>query len=136
MLILVYVDDIIVTSTSTLVGNKAKYISDLLKKAKMDASNTCPTPTNSDQVLSKCEGDPIENSEEYRPLLGSLQYLTMTRPHIAFAINKLCQFMHAPSTLHWKALKRLLRYLRYTPSLGVFFSKNSSLAFQCFSDVD
>lgn len=61
-------------------------------------------------VLSMFVGDQLENSEDYRQLLGRLQYLTLTRPDIAFAVNKLCQFMDAPTSRHWKALKRLLRW--------------------------
>jgi hypothetical protein len=44
--------------------------------------------------------------------VGALQYLTFTRPDICFAVNRVCQFMHAPTDSHWAPVKRILRYLK------------------------
>lgn len=54
----------------------------------------------------------------YRQLVGSLQYLNLTRLDIAFKVNKLSQFMHCPTNIHWLALKRLLRNLKLTIAFG------------------
>lgn len=56
-------------------------------------------------------GDPFEDPKLYRQIVGALQYATITRPDIAFAVNRVCQFMHSPTLPHWQAVKRILRYL-------------------------
>lgn len=68
--------------------------------------------------------------------MGSLQYLTLTRPDVVFAVNKLSQFMHCPTTDHWSALKRLLRYLNGTMDRGITIYKDSPLHLHAFSDAD
>ncbi|GKE98728.1 uncharacterized mitochondrial protein-like protein, partial [Tanacetum coccineum] len=57
---------------------------------------------------------------------GSLQYVTLSRPDIAFAVNKVCQYMHAPTENHWSAVKRILRYLHGNPDTSL----------EAFSDAD
>ena len=69
-------------------------------------------------------------------VVGSLQYLHFTRPDIAFAVNKLSQFMHRPTDLHWQAAKRVLRYLARTRDKGVFLRSNNRLSLHAFSDSD
>lgn len=71
----------------------------------------------------------------YRSLAGSLQYLSFTRPDLAFAINQLCQHMHQPSTANFTALKRVLRYIKGTLGFGIHLTKGS-LCLQAFSDAD
>ena len=60
-----------------------------------------------------------EDSTKYGSLVGALQYLTLTRLDISFAVNKVCQFLHAPTTVHWSAVKQILRYIRGIVSLGL-----------------
>ncbi|KAL0540025.1 hypothetical protein IC582_024253 [Cucumis melo] len=55
---------------------------------------------------------PFNDPSLYRRLVGSLQYLTFTRPDIAFSVNRVSQFMHKPTVIHFSAIKRILRYLR------------------------
>ena len=68
------------------------------------------------------ESDSFDNPSLYHTIIGSLQYLTYTRPDISFATNKLNQFLSSPKQQHWIACKRLLRYLKGTLGLGLFFS--------------
>jgi histone deacetylase 1/2 len=69
-------------------------------------------------------------------MVGALQYLTMTRPDISYAVNKVCQFLHAPTTVHWTGAKQILRYVKGTPTIGLNFSKSNSSLVSAFSDAD
>jgi histone deacetylase 1/2 len=69
-------------------------------------------------------------------MVGALQYLTLTRPDLSYAVNKVCQYLHAPTTLHWTAAKRIMRYVKHTVGLGITFMKSSSTLVSAFSDAD
>ncbi|KAF2321572.1 hypothetical protein GH714_000450 [Hevea brasiliensis] len=112
---------------TSLVLSQQKYLEDLLRETNMLTSKPCATPMPTAPTLSKAMGSPHPHPEHYRQVLGSLQYLTLTRPDIAFSVNKLAQFMHSPTDIHWQAVKRLLRYLRGTASLGLTFTKRTRL---------
>jgi hypothetical protein len=88
--------------------------------------------------LTEGEGELLspENSTKYRSLVGALQYLTLTRPDISFAVNKVCQFLHAPTTVHLTAAKHIIRYVKNTLGIGLNFSKSSSTLISAFSDSD
>jgi hypothetical protein len=60
------------------------------------------TPLSVSDKLSLVDGDPLssEGSTRYRSIVGALQYITLTRPSIDFFVNKVCQFLHAPTTVH------------------------------------
>lgn len=119
-----------------LLLTQSRYISDLLKRTGMEDAKACSSPMVVAPTLSKTMGTSLSDGQPYRQVVGALQYLSMTRPDIAFSVNKLCQFMHAPTDEHWKAVKRLLRYLKGTMSYGLFFDKACSLQLQCFTDSD
>ena len=72
----------------------------------------------------------------YRSIVSALQYLTITRPAISFIINRACQTMHNPSPLDWQRVKHLLRYLKGTIFDSLFYSTQSSLSLEVFSDTD
>lgn len=101
----------------------------------MEGSKATPTSMITTCQLSATEGQPIENSSLYRNIVGALQYVVITRPDIAFAVNKVCQFMHNPLDVHFKAIKRILRYLYGTLDHGLHFTKNSKLLLEGFSDA-
>jgi hypothetical protein len=69
-------------------------------------------------------------------MVGALQYLTLTRPDIAYAVNKICQYLHAPTTIHWTAAKRVLRYVKHTFDVGLTFMRSRSTLVSAFSDAD
>ena len=102
----------------------------------MDGAKDVITPLSATEPLSPNDASPSVDATPYRKLVGSLQYLAFTRPDISFAINKLSQFMHAPRQTHWKALKRVLRYLKGTIHHGLFLKRNSALTLSAFSDSD
>jgi histone deacetylase 1/2 len=81
--------------------------------------------------------DPLfSDATRFRQIVGALQYLTFMRPDICFVVNRVCQFMHAPTDSHWVAMKRILRYLRGTTSHGLHITRSSSFALHGFTDVD
>jgi hypothetical protein len=85
------------TSTA-LVLTQTKYTLDLLTRTPMQDSKPCPTPLASGSKLSAYDGPPLSDATKSRSLVGALQYLTLTRPDICYAVNQVCQFMHALST--------------------------------------
>jgi hypothetical protein len=69
-------------------------------------------------------------------MIGSLLYLTATRPDIQFSVCLCTRFQAFPRTSHWQAVKRIFRYLRYTPNFGLWYSASSFLGLQGFTNVD
>lgn len=86
--------------------------------------------------LSRFEGDPVQDPHLYRSIVGALQYATLNHVDIAFAINKVSQFMQSPTTSHWVAVKRILQYLKGTLSHGITLKPVSSFALHAYSKVD
>lgn len=72
----------------------------------------------------------------FRSIIGALQYITLTRPDLSFAVNKLSQFMHQPTELHVQQLKRVLRYLKFTINHGLKLTKPIHLKLQAYTDAD
>jgi hypothetical protein len=72
----------------------------------------------------------------YHNIVRGLQYLTLTRSDLAFFINKVCQFLHAPTTLHMVVVKQILRYVQCTIDMGLHIIKSPSLLVSGFSDTD
>ncbi|XP_019183579.1 PREDICTED: uncharacterized protein LOC109178412 [Ipomoea nil] len=88
---------------------------------------SCPVPSSM---------APYADPTQYRSLAGALQYLTVTRLDLSFAVNRICQHMHSLTTEHWVMLKRVLRYVKGTLHFGLFIRLSSSLAVHAFSDSD
>ena len=121
---------------SGLQLSQRKYILDLLVKAKMDGIKPVTTPMTTSHNLLRKHFDPFKDPTLFRQLVGSLQYLSITRPDIGFVIGKLSQMKHDLSNDHWLALKRVLRYLKGTIQFGLCFSKNSDSQLRVFTNVD
>ncbi|XP_073351755.1 uncharacterized protein [Aegilops tauschii subsp. strangulata] len=121
-----------------IVLNQEKYANELLVRMGMKDCKPSPTPLPSSEKLSAFEGQPLKEEEitKYMSAVGALQYLTLTRPDISFAVNKVCQYLHAPTIVHWTAVKRIVRYIRYTVSLGLQVKRSNSTLVSAFSDAD
>jgi len=112
-----------------------KYTLDILTRADMLSCKPVDTPISVSKATIM--PDPLfSDATRFRQLVGALQYLTFTRPDICFAVNRVCQFMHAPTESHWAAVKRILRYLRGTASHGLHITRSSSFALHGFTDAD
>ncbi|KAL5735759.1 hypothetical protein ACOSQ2_030547 [Xanthoceras sorbifolium] len=109
---------------------------DLLTRTKMLDSRPCATPAAVSIKLSAHDGDAFHDPSLYRSTIGALQYLTLSRPDLAYIVNKLSQFLSAPTNIHWQACKRVLRYIRGTSDFGLIFQKSSNLSLECFVDAD
>ena len=78
----------------------------------------------------------MNNEKLYRNIIGALQYLTITRPEISYIVNKLSQFLHCPTDMHWKACEQVLRYLRRSIDHGLHIQPASRFSLTSFSDAD
>uniref|UniRef100_A0A2N9GUI4 Uncharacterized protein n=1 Tax=Fagus sylvatica TaxID=28930 RepID=A0A2N9GUI4_FAGSY len=116
--------------------SQQRYIMDLLIRTKMNEAKPITTPMASTTSLSTFDGELFPDHTFYRSTVGALQYLGLTRPDIAFPVNKLSQFMQKPTLLHWQSVKRLLRYLKQTIHFGLHISRSSAPLIQAFSDAD
>jgi hypothetical protein len=123
--------------------SQQRYINDLLTKTNMLLAKQISPPLSASTILSRFEGSTITNPTLYRSIVGSLQYLSLSRPDIAYVVNKVSQFMQDPRESHWSAVKRILRYLkstlRYlksTISYYFYIYKNSSKQLTAYSDSD
>jgi hypothetical protein len=125
-----------IKSDHGLYLSQRRYISDLLRKTNMHEAKPISSPMASSTSLSQFQGTPLSDPSSYRSTVGSLQYLSLTRPDIAFAVNKVCQFMTNPIDLHWSAMKRILRYLKHTSHHSLFLHKDSNFTIQAFSDAN
>ncbi|XP_026378312.1 uncharacterized protein LOC113272728 [Papaver somniferum] len=101
----------------------------------MTGAKACSSPASATVKLSKSDGTLLPDPSEYRSIVGALQYLTWTRPDICYAVNQVCQFMQNPTTTHFEAFKRILRYIKGTIEYGIKFTKGSSFLLG-FSDTD
>ncbi|XP_031286751.1 uncharacterized protein LOC116145431 [Pistacia vera] len=113
-----------------------KYIRELLGKTSMKGAKDVTTPLSTSVSLKLDDDTSSFDATEYRRVIGGLQYLSLTRLDISFAVNKLSQFMHAPTTTHWTTTQRLLRYLKNKIFQGITIRKTANPALLCFSDSD
>lgn len=126
----------VISTASGLFLTQHRYIADLLVKFNMSGAKDVHTPMSTSEKLTLFDGSPSTDATVYKQIVGSLQYLAITRPDISFAINRLSQFMHAPTQLHFQALKRVLRYLKGTISHGLHLNRQSFHTLTAFSDSD
>lgn len=102
----------------------------------MDDCKPCSTPCKPHNQVLTTEGILLPDHTLYRSLVGGLQYLTFTRPDIAFAVNTVCQYMSTPTDVHFAMVKRILQFLQGTTKCGLNFTVASSLSLNAYSDLD
>jgi hypothetical protein len=118
--------------------SQSKYVMDILQRAGMSKCKVVATPLSSSEKLCAQGGDALGSADAtaYRSIVGGLQYLTLTRPDLTFSVNKVCQYLHALNTLHYTAVKRILRYVKGTIDLGLRITRSSSMLINGFADAD
>ncbi|XP_071727481.1 uncharacterized mitochondrial protein AtMg00810-like [Rutidosis leptorrhynchoides] len=112
------------------------YAKAIIERAGMTKCNPVSTPVDTQSKLSSTAGTLYSKPTLYRSLAGALQYLTFTRPDISYAVQQICLHMHAPTTVHLLALKRIIRYLQGTLQLGLHIRKSPSHALVSYTDAD
>ncbi|XP_022018838.1 uncharacterized mitochondrial protein AtMg00810-like [Helianthus annuus] len=112
------------------------YAAEIVEHPGMSSCRPVHTPVDTHVKLSATGGDPFHDPTLYRSLAGALQYLTFTRPDISYAVQQICIHMHAPTTVHWEALKRIIRYIQRTQSYGLTLGPSTDPRLLAYRDAD
>ncbi|GJW77038.1 retrovirus-related pol polyprotein from transposon TNT 1-94 [Tanacetum coccineum] len=116
--------------------NQSKYIKEMLKKFGLEDSKPMKTPMSSDTKLTKDEECESVDSTKYRGMIGSLLYLTASRPDIMFSVCLCARFQEAPKTSHLEAVKRIFRYNKGTTHLGLWYPKGTGIETIVYANSD
>ena len=123
-------------SSDGIFINQEKYVRDLLRKYQLDSTPSKNTPISAPLNLDSDPTGKSVNSTVYRGMVGSLMYLTASRPDIMFATCLCARFQSDPKESHMHAVKRIFRYLKSCPSLGLWYPRGSGLDLMGYSDSD
>ncbi|XP_038974743.1 uncharacterized mitochondrial protein AtMg00810-like [Phoenix dactylifera] len=123
------------TQNGIFISQK-KYAEGIIKKFKMDRCKSVSTPLVANEELKKDDGAKKADAKMYRSLVDNFLYLTVTRPDIMFAANLLSHYMQEPSHNHYRAGKRVLRYLRGTLDYGILYKAGECSNLISYSDSD
>ena len=126
----------VIPAKQGLFLSQNRYVHDLLTTLKMDGAKEVHTPMSASAKLLLDDGSANCDAMEFRRTIGSLQYLSLTRPDLCFAVNRLAQFMHKPTVTHWQHVKRLLRYVKQTIHFGLLLRRQTNPVIRGFSDAD
>jgi hypothetical protein len=116
--------------------SQRQYTLDILARHGMSDCKSCSTPVDTCANVSANAGLPVADPTAYRSLAGALQYLTFTRPDIAYAVQQICLYMHDPREVHLAAAKRILRYLQGTISHGLVIPRTTPTQLTVYTDAD
>ncbi|KAK6150593.1 hypothetical protein DH2020_015525 [Rehmannia glutinosa] len=116
--------------------SQRKYVLDMLEEAGMLGSKPCDSPMDPNVKLLPNDGESMSDSGRHRRLVGKLNYLTVTRPDISFAISVVSQFLNSPRESHWNAVVRILRYIKNAPGKGIFYRDTCKINVVGYSDAD
>ncbi|KAL5734666.1 hypothetical protein ACOSP7_032527 [Xanthoceras sorbifolium] len=116
--------------------SQSKYTTEILERAHLTDTKTADTPSELNARYSPSDGSPLSDPTLYHTIVGSLVYFTITRPYIAYAIHIVSQFVASPTTIHWAAVLRILRYLRGTIFQSLILPSTSSLQLHVYSNTD
>ncbi|GJV01520.1 uncharacterized mitochondrial protein-like protein [Tanacetum coccineum] len=123
------------TLSSFLIENGFRRV-DILKKFDFLSIRIATTPIESNKPLVKDEDGVDVDVHVYRSMIGSLMYLTASRPDIMFAVCACARFQVTPKASHLNAVKRIFRYLKHQPKLGLWYPRDSPFELEAYSDSD
>ncbi|GJT36363.1 putative ribonuclease H-like domain-containing protein [Tanacetum coccineum] len=113
-----------------------KYVQEILKKFDLECVRTATTPYEAPKPKSKNEPDSPVNVHLYRSMIGSLMYLTASRPDIMFAVSACSRNQVTPTTSNLEAVKKIFKYLKGQPRLGLWYPRESPFVLEAYSDSD
>ncbi|GJY21433.1 putative ribonuclease H-like domain-containing protein [Tanacetum coccineum] len=113
-----------------------KYVTEILKKFGFTDVKTASTPMETQKLLLKDEDGEEVDVHLYRSMIGSLMYLTSSRPDIMFAVCACARYQVNPKVSHLHAVKRIFRYLKGQPKLGLWYPKDSPFDLVAYTDSD
>ncbi|GJY14714.1 retrovirus-related pol polyprotein from transposon TNT 1-94 [Tanacetum coccineum] len=116
--------------------NQSKHIKEMLKKFGLEDSKPIKTLMSSDTKLTKDKECESVDSTKYRGMIGSLLYLTASRPDIIFSVYLCARYQEAPKTSHLEAVKRIFRYIKGTTHLGLWYPKGTGIETVVYADSD
>nr|GFB12671.1 hypothetical protein [Tanacetum cinerariifolium] len=113
-----------------------KYVAEILRKFGLTEGKLASTPIDTEKPLLKDPNGDDVDVHTYRSMIGSLMYLTSSRPDIMFAVCACVRFQVTPKASHLHAVKRIFRYLKGKPHLGLWYPKDSPFDLVAYSDSD
>jgi len=126
----------VVQKADGILIHQEKYIQEILVKYKMEDSSSELSPFTTQTYLTPDESGNSVDAHRYRSMIGSLMYLTASRPDIAFAVGYCSRYQSNPKESHEKAVKRIFHYLKGTPRLGLWYPKGGSFDLHAYTDSD
>jgi hypothetical protein len=123
-------------ATDGIFLSQTKYLKQILKKYGMEDCKPVSTPMITGCNLSSNDDSPTVNQPEYRSMIGSLLYLTGTRPDIMHAVGIVGRFQANPRESHLQAVKRIFKYLQGTQDFGLWYPRNADLTLHAYTDAD
>ena len=108
----------------------------MLKKFDMEGCKGVSTPMVTSCKLSKDDTSPTTDQKSYRSMIGSLFYVTASRPNVMHAVGQVARFQAAPTEAHVVAIKRIFQYLQSTKEFGLWYPKGNQLDLAAFLDID
>jgi hypothetical protein len=116
--------------------SQSKYLKDMLKKFGLENVKSIKTPMATNDHLDLDEGGTIVDQKRFRSIIGSLLYITASRSDVMFSVHMCAHFQASSRELHLKAVKRILRYLKHTPNIGLWYPKGTQFELIGCSDSD
>ncbi|WVZ84651.1 hypothetical protein U9M48_031658 [Paspalum notatum var. saurae] len=116
--------------------SQSKYLKDMLKKFDLEDAKSIKTPMGTNGLLELDKGGKLVDQKLYRSMIGSLLYITASRPDVMFSVCLCARFQASPNEAPLTAVKRILRYLKHTPYIGLWYPKGAQFELIGYSDSD
>ncbi|KAL0558903.1 hypothetical protein IC582_003487 [Cucumis melo] len=126
----------VVQSPFGICISQRKYVQDVLMRFQMSECNSVSTPAEFGLKLHKDQKGKKVDSTLYKQIVGSLMYITTTRPDIMHFVSLISRYMENPTKMHLLAVKRIFRYLQGTKNYGLFYKNVVKSDFVGFTDSD
>ena len=130
-----FLDVEVMRSKCGIFLSQRKYVLDLLFEIRKLTAKPCQSPMAQSLYLTR-EGELFEDPERYRRLVGKLNYLTVTRPDIAYSVSIVSQYMASPTVDHWVVVEQILCYLKGASGRGILYGNHGHNRLEYLMDAD